>query len=241
VDIQPSIALFLFCAVSKLSKDQVSSTVGSVAQALLTAAQISSTHGYPLRIPYRKNLKRQNLRQKSQKTRVKTKQKYKKKYRCSRTESCFNKEGRWQFFFELKKIRAKVIKNDKLLYPASPTAAEGPAASVSVTAGRASADSPTTRTSMPAAKPYFDTSLSRADFTLWQRPTVSAWMDIQTAVCRAFVMLEWLADDKVKTRLKKQSKGPTSAWYKGLVRELVGLVLVGHVMDPHLNMKKVFR
>ncbi len=44
--IQPSIALFLFCAVSKLSKDQVPSTIGSVAQTLLTVAQSSSTHGY---------------------------------------------------------------------------------------------------------------------------------------------------------------------------------------------------
>ncbi len=46
VDIQPSIALFLFCAVSKLSKDQGSSTVDSTAQTLLTVAQISSTYGY---------------------------------------------------------------------------------------------------------------------------------------------------------------------------------------------------
>ena len=46
VDIQPSIALFLFCDVSKLSKDQGSSTVASAAQTLLTVAQISSTHGY---------------------------------------------------------------------------------------------------------------------------------------------------------------------------------------------------
>ncbi len=127
---------------------------------------------------------------------------------------------------------------------ASPTAAETPAASVSVTAGSASADSPTTRTSTPVAKPYFDISLSRAEFTLWQQPMVSAWTDIQTVACRAFAALEWLSDKEVEIRLEKQRKGPTSAWHQALVGELVGLVhgvLVGHVMDPHLNMKKVFR
>lgn len=46
VDVQPSIALFLFCAVSKPSKDQGSSTIASAEQTLLSVAQISSTHGY---------------------------------------------------------------------------------------------------------------------------------------------------------------------------------------------------
>ena len=99
--------------------------------------------------------------------------------------------------------------------------------------------------STPMIHSFFDmTSTSRADFVLWPHPSPSAWKDIQTVALRAFVTLEWFWKSDVQARLDQQEQGPESHVYQAYRQELIVLVhqlLVGHVMDPHLDMRQVVR
>ncbi len=92
---------------------------------------------------------------------------------------------------------------------------------------------------------FFDmTSTSRADFVVWPHPSPSAWKDIQMVALRAFVTLDWLRNPNVQARLDQQEQGPKSCVYQAYRQELIVLVhqlLVGHVMDPHLDMQQVVR
>ena len=61
---------------------------------------------------------------------------------------------------------------------------------------------------------------------------------------RAFVTLEWFGNSKVQARLDQQGKGPKSRAYHAYRQELIVLVhqlLVGHIMDPHLDMQQIAR
>ena len=90
--------------------------------------------------------------------------------------------------------------------------------------------------STPITHSFFDmTSTSRADFVLWPCPSPSDWQDIQTVALRAFVTLEWSGNSDVQARLDQQGKGPNPVY------TLVHQLLVGHVMDPHLDMQQVAR
>ena len=90
--------------------------------------------------------------------------------------------------------------------------------------------------STPITHSFFDmTSTSRADFVLWPRPSPSDWQDIRTVVLRACVTLEWFGNSDVQARLDQQGKGPNPMY------TLVHQLLVGHVMDPHLDMQQVVR
>jgi len=99
--------------------------------------------------------------------------------------------------------------------------------------------------SAPVTHSFFDmTSTSRADFVVWPHPTPAAWRDIQTVALRAFVTLEWLGNPDVQARLDQQEQGPKSRVYQASRQALIVLVhqlLVGHVMDPHLDMRQVVR
>ncbi len=99
--------------------------------------------------------------------------------------------------------------------------------------------------STPMTHSFFDmTSTSRADFVLWPHPTPAAWKDIQTVALRAFVTLGWLGNPNVQARLDQQKQGPKSRVYQAYRQALIVLVhqlLVGHVMDPHLDMRQVVR
>ena len=99
--------------------------------------------------------------------------------------------------------------------------------------------------STPMPHSFFSmTSTSRAKFVLWPHPTPAAWKDIQTVALRAFVTLEWFGNSDVQARLDRQEQGPKSRAYQAYRLELVVLVhqlLVGHVMDPHLDMRQVVR
>ncbi len=99
--------------------------------------------------------------------------------------------------------------------------------------------------STPITHSFFDlTATTRADFFLWPHPTPAAWKDIQTVALRAFVTLGWFGNSKVQARLDQQEKGPKSHDYQAYREELIVLVhqlLVGHIMDPHLDMQQVVR
>ncbi len=99
--------------------------------------------------------------------------------------------------------------------------------------------------STPATYSFFHmTSTSPADFVLWPHPTPPAWKDIQAVALRAFVTLQWFGNSKVQARLDQQERGPKSRVYQAYRQELIVLVhqlLVGHVMDPHLDMQQVVR
>ncbi len=99
--------------------------------------------------------------------------------------------------------------------------------------------------STPITHSFFDmTSTSRADFVVWPHPSASTWKDIQTVALRAFVTLGWLGNSNVQARLDQQKKGLTSRVYQAYRQELIVLVhqlLVGHIMDPHLDMQQVVR
>ena len=88
------------------------------------------------------------------------------------------------------------------------------------------------------------TSISTTDFVVWPHLTPAAWKDIQTVALRAFVTLEWFGDAKVQARLDQRGKGPKSLVYQVYRQELIVLVhqpLVGHIMDPHLDMQQIAR
>ncbi len=56
--------------------------------------------------------------------------------------------------------------------------------------------------------------------------------------------LGWFGNSKVQARLDQQEKGPKSHDYQAYREELIVLVhqlLVGHIMDPHLDMQQVVR
>jgi len=112
-------------------------------------------------------------------------------------------------------------------------------------AAEAAAASATLNSSVPSTHSFFSmTSISTTDFVVWPHPTAAAWKDIQTVALRAFVTLEWFGDTKVQARLDQQGKGPKSSVYQAYRQALIVLVhqlLVGHVMDPHLDMQQIAR
>jgi len=112
-------------------------------------------------------------------------------------------------------------------------------------AAEAAATPATLNSSVPSTHSFFSmTSISNTDFVVWPHPTAAAWKDIQTVALRAFATLEWFGDTKVQTRLDQQGKGPKSFVYQAYRQALIVLVhqlLVGHIMDPHLDMQQVVR
>ncbi|DBB07762.1 TPA: hypothetical protein ACH3X3_009180 [Trebouxia sp. C0006] len=103
----------------------------------------------------------------------------------------------------------------------------------------------TLNSSAPSTHSFFNmTSISTTDFVVWPHLTPAAWKDIQTVALRAFVTLEWFGDTKVQARLDQRGKGPKSLVYQVYRQELIVLVhqpLVGHIMDPHLDMQQIAR
>ena len=104
----------------------------------------------------------------------------------------------------------------------------------------------TLNSSAPSTHSFFNmTSISTTDFVVWPHPTPAAWKDIQTVALRALVTLEWFGNSKVQARLDQQEKGPKSRVYQAYMymQGLIVLVhqLVGHIMDPHLDMQQVVR
>ncbi len=129
--------------------------------------------------------------------------------------------------------------------PPSSTAVLSVTAAVPPATEDANASAIPLSSSTPITHSFFDmTSTSRADFVLWPHPSPSAWKDIQTVALRAFVTLEWFGKSDVQARLDQQEQGPESHVYQAYRQELIVLVhqlLVGHVMDPHLDMRQVVR
>jgi len=136
----------------------------------------------------------------------------------------------------------------------APTATAAPPANTAVSCvnmavppATEAADAPaiTLNSSALVTNSFFNmTSISTTDFVVWPHPTPAAWKDIQTVALRAFVTLEWFGNTKVQARLDQQGKGPKSRVYQAYRLELIVLVhhlLVGHVMDPHLDMQQVVR
>lgn len=108
----------------------------------------------------------------------------------------------------------------------------------------AAAAAPARHVSKTTAHSYFDVTASTRQFVLWEHPTATGWNDIETIALRAFVTWDWLTSRSVKARLGEQQTGLSSGSLRTLRDELIGLIhglLVGHVMDPHLDMKQVFR
>ena len=127
-----------------------------------------------------------------------------------------------------------------------PDASSQSSSLASVTAAAAAcATAPPTRCVKPAKQP-FKIIFSQADLPLWQHPPPTAWSDIQKAALRAFVTLEWLSCPDVKLKVTQQAKlkGMTFHKFTAVRFELIKFahgLLVGHIMDPKLDMKQIFR
>jgi len=130
---------------------------------------------------------------------------------------------------------------------APPTSAAVPSVNTALPPATEDANAPAIplSSSTPITYSFFDmTSTSRIGFVLWPHPTPAAWKDIQTVALRAFVTLEWFGNSEVQARLDQQGKGPKSHVYQAYRQEVIVLVhqlLVGHIMDPHLDMRQVVR